>query len=37
MLLFCAQRRFLTNHLKSNGFMTIIEAKTAPKQGEKGE
>jgi len=36
MLLFCARRRFLINHLKTNGFMGILEARMAPEQGEKG-
>jgi hypothetical protein len=35
MVLFCAQRRFLINGLKTNGFRRIIEARTAPEQGEK--
>jgi hypothetical protein len=36
MVLFCARRRFLINPLKTNGFRPIIEARTAPEQGEKG-
>jgi hypothetical protein len=35
MVLFRARRRFLTNHLKTNGFRRIIEARIAPEQGEK--
>jgi hypothetical protein len=35
MVLFRAQRRFLTNHLKTNGFRRKIQARTAPEQGEK--
>jgi hypothetical protein len=35
MALFCAQRRFLINHLKTNGFQRILEARIAPEQGEK--
>jgi hypothetical protein len=36
MVLFRAQRRFLTNHLKANGFRRILKARIAPEQGEKG-
>jgi hypothetical protein len=36
ILLFCARRRFLINHLKINGFLGILEARTTPEQGEKG-
>ena len=36
MVLFCARRVFLINHLKTNVFRRIIEARTAPEQGEKG-
>jgi hypothetical protein len=36
ILLFCVQRLFLTNHLKTNGFRRIIAARIAPEQGEKG-
>jgi hypothetical protein len=36
MLLFCARRRFLINPLKANDFLRILEARIAPKQGEKG-
>jgi hypothetical protein len=36
MVLFRAPRLFLTNHLKTNGFQRIIEARIAPEQGEKG-
>jgi hypothetical protein len=35
MLLFRAQRPFLTNHLKTNGFLRILAARAAPEQGEK--
>jgi len=35
MLLFCAQRRFLANRLKTNDFRRILKAGTAPEQGEK--
>ncbi len=36
MVLFCARGRFLINHLKTNGFLRILEARIAPEQGEKG-
>jgi hypothetical protein len=36
MVLFRAQRRFLTNRLKTKGFPWIREAGIAPEQGEKG-
>jgi hypothetical protein len=35
ILLFRARRRILTKQLKTNGFMLILKAKTAPEQGEK--
>jgi hypothetical protein len=35
MVLFRARRRFFNNHLKTNGFLRIIEARIAPEQGEK--
>jgi len=35
MVLFCARRLLLINHLKTNGFMRIMEARSAPEQGEK--
>jgi hypothetical protein len=35
MVLFLARRRFLINHLKTKGFLWIIEARIAPDQGEK--
>ena len=37
MVLFRARRRFLTNHLKTNGFRRLLEARIAPEQGEKGD
>jgi hypothetical protein len=37
MVLFRARRRFLINHLKTNGFRRILKARIAPKQGEKGD
>jgi hypothetical protein len=36
MVLFRVQRRFLINHLRTNGFQWILEAGIAPEQGEKG-
>jgi hypothetical protein len=35
ILLFRARRRFLLKQLKTNGFLRILEAKTASEQGEK--
>ena len=35
MLLFRVQRPFLTNPLETNSFRRILEAGTAPEQGEK--
>jgi hypothetical protein len=36
MVLFCVRPRFLINPLETNGFRRILEAGTAPEQGEKG-
>jgi hypothetical protein len=31
------QRLFLANHLKTNGFWWILDARIGPEQGEKGD